>query len=165
MKLADLESRIQAAHISLIRRAWHAPTSIWACVLASALGNVDLKTSLSSKTKIAEKITTHYPTFRQLLKTWAKFHFTLPESEEVRSEILWNNDSILIKKKTFMWVTTAGIVCVNDLLHQTEPRFLSHEELSTEYGIPCTFLEVFQIRAAIPCHWKRLIVLRIPSSE
>lgn len=102
----------------------------------------------------------HYPTFRQILQTWSKFHSFLPKTEEeILAKPLWNNDSILIKKKTFTWTTwkAAGIECVNDILHPRESRFLAHEEITAEYGIPCSFLNVYQMRSALPCSWERLI--------
>lgn len=72
-----------------------------------------------SKTKPKNLLSTHYPALRQILQTWTKFHLIRPISEEeVLAEILWNNDSILIRKKPFLWPTwrAAGIKCIHDLL-------------------------------------------------
>lgn len=65
---------------------------------------------------------------------------------------------ILMRKKPVLWSTwnSVGIECVNDLLHQSESRFLGHEELIREYGISCSFLDLNQLLSAIPCIWKRL---------
>lgn len=39
-----------------------------------------------------------------------------------------------------------------------EPRFYSHEEINSKYGVPASFLEVLQIRSAIPVKWKRKLI-------
>lgn len=86
LKLADFETRIQAAHISMIRRAWHNPNTIWASTLSLAVGSPNLRDTLISKTRLVHKLSTHYPTFKQILQTWMKFHSSQPKSEEeVRS--------------------------------------------------------------------------------
>lgn len=74
-------------------------------------------------------------------------------------ELLWHNDFIQISKRTVFWTRwkEAGIIQINDLLHDEQPRFMSHTELSEKYGITVTFLELLQIRSAIPCQWKRII--------
>lgn len=46
---------------------------------------------------------------------------------------------------------------VEDVLHESEGRFLSHSELSTKLGIPVTFLEPMQIRQSIPHRWRTLL--------
>lgn len=74
--------------------------------------------------------------------------------------MLWDNKFITIQQKPISWPQwqESGILFVNDLLHLTLPRFLSHEELSHKFGIRVSFLELLQIRSAIPCSWKRKIV-------
>lgn len=71
--------------------------------------------------------------------------------------MIWDNDFIKIRQQTINWARWkgAGILYINDLLHQHQPRFLSHQELADERGIPITFLELLQIRSALPCTWKR----------
>lgn len=148
-------------HISLVRRAWNDPSSIGATILASALGSGDIKATFRSKTNLSTLLSSKYPTFRQVLLTWFKFHSTQPKTEEeVLTEALWDNDSILINKKPFIWKTwnAEGIECISNLLHPTEARFLAHEEIAAEYGITCSFLNAYQLRSAIPCSWRRLII-------
>lgn len=46
---------------------------------------------------------------------------------------------------------------VEDLLHEKEGRFLSHDELSKKLGIKVTFLEALQIRQSVPYRWRALV--------
>lgn len=160
LKLPDLETRLQAIHLGLIRRLWQEPDSTWAKILTQALGTEDISLALLSKSNLLASLPKRYQMFTQTLKTWSKFHFYDPQSEsEVQEEILWHNRNITISSKPFIWKhwKEAGIVSINDLLHKTEGRFLSHTELSDRYGILCSFLQTLQIRSAIPCKWKRLL--------
>lgn len=47
---------------------------------------------------------------------------------------------------------------INDLIHKDEPCFSSHQELSSEFNIERSFLQVLQLWSAIPCKWKRLLL-------
>lgn len=160
LKLPDFQTRVHVSHISLVKRIWLNPNSIWASVMATALRSSDIKTSLRFKVNLTDLIPAEYTTFRQVLTTWHKYHRYQPKTEEeIRSEMLWQNHSITIERVPILWNSwnAAGIETINDILHPTEPRFLGSEELSAEYGVPCTFLDVYQIRAAVPFQWKRLI--------
>lgn len=66
----------------------------------------------------------------------------------------------MVQQKPLDWKTwkNAGIYYINDLLHDSLPRFLSHAELGAKYRITSSFLELLQLRSAIPPLWKRLIV-------
>lgn len=96
-----------------------------------------------------------------ILSTWARLHNKEPVDEiEVLSEMLWDNRHILIKQRPFIWPSwkDAGILYLNDLLHDSLPRFMSHEELGDKYRITVSFLELLQLRSAIPTLWKRKII-------
>lgn len=79
---------------------------------------------------------------------------------EVQAEFLWDNRYILVQQKPISWTAwrNAGILYVNDLIHEELPRFMSHSELQDKYGIDVSFLELLQLRSAMPILWKRKIV-------
>lgn len=162
LRLADLESRIFTSHLSLIRYFWHSDRSPASSVLAHALNSDDLRQTILCKVRLASllPIPEHFKLFRQVLLTWARFHLYSPTSEmEMQQEPLWNNEQILISKKPALWQQwkNAGILQIKDLIHTTESRFLSHQELGQEYDLDPSFLQVLQIRSAIPSAWKRLL--------
>lgn len=161
LKMADLETRLQTIHLGLIRQIWLEPDSPWARVWAQALHTQDLKTATLHKTSLLTALPRQYQLLTHVLKTWSKYHLYDPQTEsEVQDEPLWQNKNIAISMKPILWPSwrNARIVCINDLLHATESRFLSHLEISNKYKIQCSFLQCLQLRSAIPCQWKRLLL-------
>lgn len=129
LRLADLESRIQASDLSMIRFFWYSPHSHASSILSHALQSMDLQQNFLSKVKLAPPLPAQYKLFRQILSTWARLHLYNPTSErEIQEEPLWNNQNILISTKPVFWQEwqSVGIKQIKDLLHTSEPRFLSH---------------------------------------
>lgn len=129
-------------------------------VLKQYLRSDNVRQLILCKTNIALKLPTPCVFLRAVFTTWASLHIHEPTDDmEIIMELLWLNDYIKIRNQTVLWHRwmDAGIIYVNDLLHPEETRFMSHEELSEKYGITITFLELLQIRSAIPCLWKRKI--------
>lgn len=154
LKLPDLETRIHTIHLSIIKRIWINPNSTWAIILANSLQARDICQVLLYKAALVTHQPTSYQTFAQILRTWVRFHKYEPETEsEVQEEILWNNRDITIAGKTISWPKwkAAGILHINNFIHKEEPRFSSHLEISAEFNISCSFLELLQLCSAIPC--------------
>lgn len=88
---------------------------------------------------------------------WASCHIFEPTSElDIQKELLWHNTDIQIDGSPICWRQWeyAGIRHINHLLHPSESRFFSHEEINQEYGINTSFLQLLQIRSAIPFSWR-----------
>lgn len=161
MKLPDLQTRIQSIHLHWIRHMWNNPTSVMAQVLQERCAIPDMYFLLSCKTDLSKRIEGNCIFLQQVLATWARFHIHPPSSEEdVQKEQIWENDFVLIGKKPFTWNVwkEAGIRYINDFLHESHARFLSQVELQEKFGIAISFLQLLQIRTALPCSWKRKIV-------
>lgn len=167
LRLAHLETRIQVGHIKWMAKLHDHPNSTQALILQEALGEENLPTILASRTNWVDRINPDYRMFKQILSTWRRWRNFEPREEgRVQGEILWNNKSVLIARKPFVWPTwrDAGIRYINDLLQKEEARFLSHEEIEQKFGVRCSFLQLLQIRAAIPVSWKRLLVSQASQS-
>lgn len=159
-RMPDLEMRIKAIHLYWIKFLRNHPQSVMASVITDRTTYNSVEDALNCKTNLTEHLDKNWTFVSQILHTWAQLHIHEPTSEEdVKKEMLWNNSYILINRKSFFWKkwNDRGISCINDLLHADEPRFLSHTELSVKYNLQVSFLEVLQIRTAIPCSWKRKI--------
>lgn len=169
LKLADLETRVHTIRLGLIKKIWLNPDSSWVKILQTSLLARDIRQVLLFKANLVTSEPTSYHTFAQILGTWERYHRYAPQTEkQVQEEILWNNREITISRKPFSWSQwkDAGIMCINDLLHRDEARFSSHEEISAEFNINCSFLQLLQLRSAIPCKWKRLLLgARTPDLE
>lgn len=158
IKLPDMATRISVIHLYWIKLLWNDPTSIMASLITALSGHDTIRDLLSCKTNITKAIDKKWTFFSQILTTWEKMHIYEPDSEEdVQRERIWDNTYIQIEGQTISWkrLKQQGIIYINDLLHDTEPRFLSHTEMAEKYNISASFLEILQIRMAIPCRWKR----------
>lgn len=123
-------------------------------------GTDDICLILLAKTKQSIQTQANFATLNQILQTWERFHLVEPSHEgEIQEECIWNNQFITIEHNKIYWPkwSNAGINFVNDLLHETLPRFLSHTELAQKYHITCTFLQTLQIRSALPGAWRKQI--------
>lgn len=112
------------------------------------------------KTNVATRLPKHCLCLKAIFTTWAKLHIKEPvEESQVLKESLWHNDFIQIQQQTVIWHRwrDAGIMHINDLLPDSAPRFSSHTELTEKYGVSISFLDLLQIRSAIPCSWRRMI--------
>lgn len=155
IKLPDLMTRLKTSHLYWIRYLWDNPDSIMAAQIKDALNSNDIHYLLTCKTELAHKLHPSNSFLRDILSTWVSLHIKEPREEaDIQKEMIWDNNFILIKQKPFAW-RNAGIIRINDLLHEHRQHFLSHTELQQKYGVNITFLELLQLRSAIPCSWKR----------
>lgn len=158
LRLPDLETRVKVIHINWIKYIWNNPDSISSIFVQGILGLGHISTTILCKSDKVALFHSRQRFLRQIFTTWAKLHISQPNTEtQIQAELLWHNKFILIGRKTFSWRDwrEAGIQLINDLLHDTEPRFLSHEELGHKFGITTSFIDILQIRSAIPTPWKR----------
>lgn len=160
LKLQDLQTRVQTIHLQRLKDIWTCPQSIWS---EHVQGSVDIRNHtllLLSKINLVKHFQPRQIFLKQIFKTWTKYHNLPPTDEDaIKKEVLWYNPSILIDRVPAFWSqwNAVGITTINDLLHPLEPRFLSHEELSQVYGCRATFLQILQVRSAIPFTWRRKI--------
>lgn len=161
LKLPDLATRIKTSHLYWIKHFWDHPESTMALILGDSLKTDNVCYLLESKTQLAPKIHQAHSFLRDILMTWANLHIKEPKEElDLQKELLWDNSYIRIQQKPVTWPRwkEVGILRIKDLIHETQPRFLSHTELTQKYGITVSFLELLQIRSAIPCPWKRKLI-------
>lgn len=160
IKLPDLNIRIQTIHLYWIKFMWNQQSSVMATVLGKIKPHNSVQDLLYAKEDLAQQINKKWTFLYQILKTWTQLHLHEPDTEvEIQKEMLWENKFVQINQKTVLWKRWKdnGIVYINDLLHEEESRFLSHTEMATKYNLPVSFLQLLQIRTAIPWAWKRKI--------
>lgn len=158
IKLPDLTTRIRTIHLYWIKFLWNHPESIMAAVITRLTSQNTIADALQCKMNLTQGLDKTWTFISQILTTWATLHIYEPNTEkEVQEETLWDNTFIQIQRSPIFWTKWAhnGVKYINDLLHHEEPRFLSHTELADKYHMSVSFLEVLQIRTAIPCKWKR----------
>lgn len=160
IKFPDITTRIKTSHLYWIKYLWAKPESLMALVIRHLVGYDDVHQLIESNLDQSSKIPSSYPFIKAIMSTWNKLHSTeLKKEEEVQEQAIWSNRHILVQREPVRWQRwkNVGICHINDLIHDALPRFLSHTELGEKFGIAISFLELLQIRTAIPCRWKRLI--------
>lgn len=158
--MVDFSTRIQAARMMWVKRVFLDDGSFSYHFLVRLAGEIGLGVLLHSKPPSLPVRLKASPFYYEVFDTWHKFHDTQPLAEpEIRWEMLWFKKSVTIQGSSFRWDRwwKRGIMRVNDLLHESEGRFLSHTELSAKLDIPVSFLEALQIRQSIPYCWRALI--------
>lgn len=160
LKLADLETRIHTSHISWIKHIASHQDSLSAQIIAEMSKIDEPYMLLLTKNTYSNRFRQSFKHLCAILHTWERVHNSEPRNEEtIKEEFLWHNKFITIENKPIWWRTwsNAGVNLVNDIIHETLPRFLSHSEISERYHIPCTFLQALQIRSALPGGWRTQI--------
>ena len=72
--------------------------------------------------------------------------------------MIWLNNEITIEKKPFLWDNwyKKGVIYVRHLLNK-KSQFLTPDEMLASYNINCNFLQMLQIKQAIPLQWRKMI--------
>ena len=105
-----------------------------------------------------------------VLYGWCRYHFHTPTSRDnIRNQIIWGNSHIR-KQGTVLIPTTIqwqeGPVLINDLLHETVPRFLTYSEMTSRYGlVSYSWLEFCSILSAIPKKWKLMLFTDLAQND
>lgn len=102
----------------------------------------------------------NFKTLVQIFHSWFNFHTYNPATEsDVQGELLWQSKFVTAENKTLCWLSSihAGIF-VYEFLHVEHPRFKSHEDISREFNVSCTFLQVLQLRSSLPLTWRSLLI-------
>ena len=152
LKLLDLACMVKAAHIKWVKRLCMSDHERWTMFPRYTYNVI---TSLYHKFLAKEKkgyrsVSSIF--YRNVLENWSEVYYCEPQSEKERqNESIWGNDFIRVGDTSY-WKTwaKAGIVQVCDIVsHNT---FMSTAQIENTYGIKCNFLQLLQIRSAIP--WK-----------
>lgn len=160
LKLVDFSTRIQAAKLAWIKRLVLSDETFsrqFVEYLSEESGFCFLTLGKPQALPLRFEFS---PFYSETFKIWLRLHGFCPSLEsQVRWEVLWNNRRISIKGAPFVWKSwwLKGIMRVEDILHPSEGRFLSHLEIFERYGIHASFLDVLQLRQSLPGAWRALI--------
>ena len=152
MGLLDLEQMIHVSKVNWVKRLCINDYDSWTFYPRAIFGAEDsLYTVFVTKNRALGKgIVNAF--YRDVWFAWNKFYNRVPVSDkEIQNESLWKNERVLIRKKVVHWKgwQRAGIIKVADLISE-RGEFMDSDMIEETYGIKCNFLEVMQIRNAIP---------------
>lgn len=157
LHLIDLESRITANFIQWVRRLTRDQALNTRFSMSSILKVENVTRLLEGKDPKLFKSFSGNNFYSALLTTWARFRCFPPESESaIRREPLWSNQFIqwaLPENRRRVW-QNVGVERVGDVCHDSEGRLLSHSEITSKFGITCSFLDALGLRLSIPLSWR-----------
>lgn len=160
LKLADFETRIRASRLMWVRRILLEGDSFLQSYVHYLAGDMGLPPLILGKPRTLPSQLRSSLFYSEVFELWRKSHDFVPATEaEVRWEVLWHNKRISVEGSSIRWDAwlSRGIMRVEDILHPSEGRFLSHLEINERYGLNSSFLDALQIRQSIPGSWRALI--------
>jgi hypothetical protein len=124
-------------------------------LLNKLLGKYSFKCSLSKQDIEKANLTDFY---KQVIDSWSEIrNLTLknPSPQIIRSEYLWLNKYILVRKQSLNWKDwqQRGINQISDITNE-DGTFISPNELSTKMGHPCNFMKFNSLKDSIPKAWR-----------
>ena len=156
LKMPNIFLKVKSWQLSWLRRALLYPDSKWLITLNKIINIIDFKHLAQSKTDL-NKIDFFVPDFyKSILKTWYDIRDTInADVIDIPNEILWYNKNITVDKKEIFKKSwhNKGISFIHNLI-ENDGHFLSHTDISRRYNVKCSFLEILQIRMAIPIKWR-----------
>ena len=95
--------------------------------------------------------------YKDILSIWAELKNFSPveNSKDILNECIWANKYITIENKSIVWKKwiDKNIMYVYDLLND-ENSFKTPQQFLSECNLKTNFLEVLQIKQALPGHWR-----------
>lgn len=148
LKLADFEARIQAARLMLARWLLLEGESFSRDFVNYLTSDLGFPSLLLGKPGYLPPRLRFSQFYSEVFNLWQKHHDLPPTTEtEVRGEAIWNNGRITMEGAPFSWESwrSHGVVKIDDIIHPTEGRFLSHYEINEKYGLNSSFLDTLRI--------------------
>lgn len=160
LRLADFSTRIQASRLVWIRHLLLSEDSFSRHFVDYLSDGLGIPSLILSKPRALPLRLESSPFYSETFKLWLRLHGFAPSSEtQIRWELLWNNKRVTIEGQQVMWKSwwQAGIVRLDDIIHPSQGRFLSHFEINERFGVQSSFLSTLQLRQSIPGAWRAMI--------
>ena len=162
LKMPNIYQKAAAWKIMWIKRALKNPENNWVIILDALLKNisfVDIIRSTPQNIYDLDLVKELPEFYKEILASWLSLSTKdVNNGLHVQEQFIWNNKFITIEKRTFFWKRwyDKGIKYVGDLLDD-DANFLDANDLNRIYGLKTNFLEVLQIRQALPYEWRTLL--------
>ena len=156
LKMPNIFLKVKSWQLSWLRRAILNPQSNWAITLNGIIEKVDFSYLAQARKNLKDIKLTIPKFYKGILETWYNIReYSNSDFIDIPAESLWFNTKITVSKNEIFSKTwhQNGISFIHNLLDRNG-KFLSHNEISTKYNVKCNFLELLQIRMAIPIEWR-----------
>ena len=161
MKMPNIFVKIKAWRLSWLKRAVNNRTSKWVLILDTILGTLSFTDLLYTDFIKGNAEVAKLPNFyKEIMGFWVKsIHKNqATNAVDVQNQMLWLNSNITVGNFPILWQSwyEKGIKFIGDILNK-HSDFLTAEEINNKYGVKCNFLQMLQIRQAIPLKWRQML--------
>ena len=169
LKMPDFQLKVQALQAAWIRRMIQSKNKSWIELLKYFYKTRDLHMFFASK-PVIQTVYDKIPQFySDILRTWQMLNNIEPTHVmDILNEVLWHNRFITIEQKPMFIqkLYDKGILFVNDLLAE-DGQFMDIEQFCTTYDINISFIELLQLKQALPYRWRQALLNNIirPASK
>ena len=160
LKMPNIFLKVKAWQMSWLLRAVKKPNSGWLLIINDILSKIKLQDLIYCDIGANEPVLLRLPVFYQtILLSWQELkqnkYITV---HKIYNQTLWLNNNITIDGKSFFWQNwfKKGIFFIKDIMTE-DGNFLSEAQIKQRFDINTNFLQVLQIRQAIPLHWREKI--------
>ena len=137
--------------------------SVWMTIMNSMLPKI-IPIQLLLKSQVSKQYVAALPNlsafYKELLYIWSDTKDCVPveNHKDVLNQCLWANKFITIEGKCIIWKKwmEKGLFYINDLLN-SHNSYRTPEQFYSDYGLKTNFLEILQIKQAIPWQWRQLM--------
>ena len=156
LKMPNIFLKVKSWQLSWLRRALSYPDSKWLITLNKIINSIDFRHLAQCRTNLNSTDFAMPEFYKNIMQTWYDIRDNNNEAFiDIPNESLWYNKNITIDKKEIFWKSwhSKGIMFIHNLIERNG-HFMSHTDISRKYGVKCSFLELLQIRMAIPIKWR-----------
>ena len=172
LKAPHFAAMVEANRISWIKRLLCESKMRWKCIFSEFIKPFSLTHFTETYLEDDHILSIQMPFYKQLYQIWNKVRSKPEKLSEYLAQVIWKNKFIQLpvqpkskRCKTLCWpaLYEAGIVRVIDLF-KPDGTFINLHEFCKDHNIKCNFLQVIQIKKAIPKTWVTMITSQLTHS-
>ena len=156
LKLVDLETKVKSLKLAWVKRLLSTSSEMRKAAPSAFFNTCNITFYFECN----QPPKTISPLFYQDMQNyWSEFReIKQPTLEQIKNEIIWNNRYITVNKNPILWQSwiNKGVLHIYDLL-DSEGKLLDVKAMNQKYNIRCNFLNLLQLRQAIPFTWRQIL--------
>jgi hypothetical protein len=165
LKMPDFRTKVKSWKCLWVKRIEYGicKNSLWITIM-NAIFPKHCSIYLICKSRVSDNFLAsleNVPKFyKEILSIWTELKNLSPveNSKDILNECIWANKYITIENKSIVWKKwiDKNIMYVYDLLND-ENSFKTSEQFLSDCNLKTNFLEILQIKQALPGHWRAML--------
>ena len=161
LKAPNFAAIVEANRISWIKRLLSESDMKWKCIFGEVIKPISVLHLAETHLDEGYISAIQFPFYKQLFQLWNKIRNKPETTIEFLDQVIWNNKFIQLpinpkskRYKPIFWsdLYKTGIVKVVDLFN-SDGTFINLKKYCEDHNVKCNFIQVIQLKKAIPKHW------------